>query len=71
MDTVGSGVNVAFPYVHPDIHMISNQGPDWDHVINYAMNQISMKSVMKIFGIIGVNAVSNELNQLHLHNKFE
>ena len=69
--TFSSGVNFAFPYVHPYTHMRSNQGPDWDHVIHYSMTQISMKYGMKRFGTIGVNAGSNEIKHLHLRNIFK
>ena len=69
--TVCSGVNFAFPFMHPDIQMRSNQGPDWDHVIHYAMIQIYMKAVMKIFGTRRVLSVSNKLKKPHLRNKFE
>ena len=57
MNTVYSGVKFGFPYVHPYTHMISNQGPDWYHVIHYSMAHISMKSGMKIFGTRRVDAV--------------
>ena len=65
---VGSGVNFALPYMYPDTHMISSQDPAWYHVINYSMTQIYMKSGMKKFG---VDAVSNDIKQLHLRNTFE
>ena len=71
MTTVGSEVKFSFPYLHPDTKMRSNQGPDWDHVINYATKQLYMKATMKIFGARGVNVVSNELKQLNLQNTFE
>ena len=71
MTTVGSVVKLAPPYVHPDTQMRSNQGMDWDHVIQYYMNQISMKSGMEIFGTRGVDTVSNELKNLHLLKSFE
>ena len=71
MTTVSSGVNFAFPYVHPYTHTGSNQGPDWDHVIHYSMTHISIKYGMKIFGTIRVNAGSKKIKNLHLRNKFK
>ena len=71
MTTVRIGVKIAPPCVHPYTHMISNQGTDFDHVMHYATTQISMKSVMEIFGTRGVNSVSKGIKQLHLRNTFE
>ena len=68
MNIVGSVVKFASPYVNPETQMRSNQVLDWDHAIHYAMNHLSMKSDMKIFGTRGVHAVSNELRKLHLCN---
>ena len=71
MTTVGSGVKFILPYLYPDNHMISNQGPDWDHAIHCAITYISIKIVMKIFGTIGVNSFSNEIKHMHICNTFE
>ena len=68
---VGSGIELVLHFVNPDTHVRSNQGPDWYHVINFSMNQISMKAGMQIFGTIVVYEVSNELKYLYLHNTFE
>ena len=57
MTTVGSGLKFEFTYVHPDTHIRSNQGTDWEHIIHYAMNQLYMKAVTKIFGTRGINSV--------------
>ena len=51
--------------------MRSNQGPDWYHTIYYATSQKYMKAGMKIFETRGVDAVSNDIKQLHLRNTFE
>ena len=56
--------------IHPDTHMQLNLGPYWDHVVHYAMTQISMKSGLKRWGTKGSQAISNELSQLHLRDTF-
>ena len=56
--------------IHPGTHMQLNLGPSWDHVVHYAMTQLSMKAGLKIWGTKGSQAVSNELSQLHLLDTF-
>ena len=56
--------------IHPDTHMQLNLGPSWDHVVHYAMTQLSIKAGLKIWGTKGSQAVSNELSQLHLRDTF-
>ena len=56
--------------IHPDTHTKLNLGPSWDHVVHYAMTQLSTKTGLKIWGTKGSQAVSNELSQLHLRNTF-
>ena len=47
--------------IHPDTNMQLNLGPSWDHVVHYAMTQLSMKAGLKRRGTKGSQAVSNEL----------
>ena len=47
-----------------------NLGPSWDHVVHYAMTQLSMKAGLKRWGKQGSQSVSNELSQLHLRDTF-
>ena len=56
--------------IYPDTHMQLNLGPSWDHVVHYAMTQLSMKAGLKRWGTQGSQAVSNELSQLHLQDTF-
>ena len=46
--------------IHPDTHMQLNLGPSWDHVVYYAMTQLSMKAGLKRWGTRSSQAVSNE-----------
>ena len=39
-----------FETVHPDTHMRLSQGIDYDHVVFYAMTQVSMKVGMRQWG---------------------
>ena len=39
-----------FETVHPDTHMRLSQGIDYDHVVFYAMTQLSMKVGMRQWG---------------------
>ena len=68
---VVSGVNFAFPYVHPDNHIRSNQCPYRDHEIHYATTHIYTEVGMKRCRTISVYEVSNKLKQLHFRNTFE
>ena len=43
--------------IQPDTHMQLNLGPSWDHVVHYAMTQLSMKAGLKIWGTKGLQAV--------------
>ena len=43
--------------IHPYTHMQLNLGPSWDHLVHYAMIQISMKAGLKIWGTKGLQAV--------------
>ena len=45
--------------IHPDTHMQLNLGPSWDHVVHYAMMQLSMKAGLQRWGTKGSQAVSN------------
>ena len=47
-----------------------NLGPSWDHLVHYAMTQLSKKEGLKIWGTKGSQDVSNELSQLHLRDTF-
>ena len=55
---------------HLDTHMKLNLGPSWDHVVHYAMTQLSRKAGLKIWVTKGYQAVSNELSQIHLRDTF-
>ena len=70
-NTVGSEVKFSFPYVHPETHMRSNHVTNRDHVIHYAMNQLSITVGMHRFVTRGVYKDSNELKKMHLLNIFE
>ena len=52
--------------IHPGTNMKLNLGPSWDHVVHYAMTQLSMKAGLKRWGTKGWQVASNELSQLHL-----
>ena len=39
-----------FAKVNPDTHMRLSQGTDYDHVVFYAMTQLSMKAGMRVSG---------------------
>ena len=52
--------------IHPETHMQLNLGPSWDHLVHYAMTQLSTKARLKRWETKGSQAVSNELSQLHL-----
>ena len=56
--------------IHPDTHMQLNLGPSWDHIVHYAITQLSIKSGLKIWRTKVSQAVSNELSQLHLRDTF-
>ena len=56
--------------IHPDTHMKLNIGPSWDHVVHYAMTQLSMKAGLKRWGTKGSQAVSNELSYIHMRDTF-
>ena len=60
-----------FATVHPDTHMRLLQGIDYDHVVFYAMTQLSMKAGMQRWGEPATEAVSTELEQLHYRDTFE
>ena len=45
--------------IHPDTHMKLNLGPSWDHIVHYAMTQLSMKAELKRWGKKGSQAVSD------------
>ena len=45
--------------IHPDTHMQLNLGPSRDHVVHYAMAQLSMKAGLKRWGAKFSQAVSN------------
>ena len=47
------------------------QGIDYDHVLFYAMTQISMKAGMRRWGKPATEVVSIELEQLHYRDTFE
>ena len=48
-----------------------SQGIDYDHVVFYAMTQLSMKAGMRRWGEPATEAVSTELEQLHYRDTFE
>ena len=56
--------------INPNTHMQLSLGPSWDHVVHYAMTQLSMKAGLKRWRTKGSQAVSNELSQLHLQDTF-
>ena len=56
--------------IHPDTHMQMNLGPSWDHVVHYAMTQLSMKAGLKRWVTKGSQVVSNELSQLNIRDTF-
>ena len=54
--------------IHTGTHMQINLCPSLDHLVHYAITQLSMKSGLKRWGTKGSQAVSNELSQLHLRD---
>ena len=56
--------------MNPYTQTRSNQGPQWDHIIHYTMNHISMKAGIKIFGTRGVDTVSKKLRNIKLCREF-
>ena len=60
-----------FATVHPDMHMRLSQGIDYDHVVLYAMIQLSTKAGMRKWGEPATEAVSTELEQLHHRDTFD
>ena len=55
-----------FATVHPDTHMRLLQGIDYDHVVFYAMIQLSMKAGMQRWGDLATEAVSTELETAYV-----
>ena len=54
-----------------DRHIHLLQGIDYDHVLFYAMTQLSMKVGMRRWGDPETEAVSTELEQLHYRDTFK
>ena len=48
-----------------------SQGIYYDHVVFYAMTQLSMKAVMQQWGELATEVVSTELEQLHYRDTVE
>ena len=49
--------------IHPDTHMQLNSGPSWEHVVHYAMTQLSMKAGLKRWG-----KKAGKLSQMNYHS---
>ena len=60
-----------FATVHPDTHMRLLQGIYYNHVVFYAITQLSMKAGMRRWGEPATEAVSTELEQLHYRDTSE
>ena len=60
-----------FATVHADTHMRLSQGIDYDHVLLYAMTQLSTKAGMQLWDEPATEAVSTELEQLHYRDTFD
>ena len=60
-----------FATVHPDMHMRLLQGIEYNHVVFYAMTQLSMKAGMRKWGDPATEAVSTDLEQLHYRDTFD
>ena len=72
-DTAASLMNWQhmFATVHPDTHMHLLNGIDYDHVVFYAMKQLSMKLGMRQWGDPAIKAVYTELEQFHYRDTFD